>query len=177
MKYFLFFFLYLVAFPAQSQNWKQVNSKTEANFKIKNFGVNVDGSFKNIEITTNFSKSNFEDSFINAEIQISSVKTGIEKRDKHLLEKDYFYQLKYPKIKLKSSKIKKVEDSKYQIIGVLEIKGIQKNIEIPITVNETNDKLEITSEFTINRRDFKVGGGTFIMSKNVKVFIKYLGVK
>ncbi len=63
------------------------------------------------------------------------------------------------------------------MIAELTIKGTTKQLQIPLEILESEKEVLIKADFTINRKDFKVGGGSFIMSKNVKIQVEYRGTK
>ncbi|QFZ54550.1 YceI family protein [Oceanihabitans sp. IOP_32] len=141
-------------------------------FTIRNMGFNVEGRFETYSITTQFNKNgNLDD--LSAKIEVASIQTGIEARDQHLLEADYFHAEKYKDIKLQSVLITKKSDSSYLVKATLRIKGITKTIIFPVQVEKHPHHYKITSNFELNRRDFDVGGGSFIMGKSVKVKVVY----
>jgi len=175
-KAFLFLFLFALL-SAHAQEWNQDNSQTQVTFKIKNFGVNVDGDFSDVKIQTNFDSDNLSGSYINATIQVISISTGIKKRDEHILEEGYFDEPKHKEIKLSSSTIEKKEDGTYEMTADLTIKETTKKMIIPLEISETDNSITIKSNFQVNRRDFKVGGGSMIMSKKVKIEVQYVGTK
>ena len=59
-------------------------------FEIKNLGITVDGFFKNFTVITKFDDSDNLIDF-SSEIKAKSIETGIDSRDEHLLEEDYFH--------------------------------------------------------------------------------------
>lgn len=173
-----FLFLFLFTHTIQAQKWQQSFKKTKVEFKIKNFGVNVDGMFdKGTMIKTNFSSNNLENSFIGALISVKSIETGIEGRDKHILKKDYFFEEKHEFIVLQSYEIKKKGKNLFEMHAKLTIKGITKQLKIPLKVEETSTTLSIIADFSINRKEFNIGGGSLIMSKKVKIHVEYFGTK
>ena len=138
-------------------------------FTIKNLGINVDGHFNTFTINTEF---NADNQLINvySKIEVASIETGIDSRDEHLLKDDYFHESKYKHISLQSTSIKKKSTTEYLVSAKLTIKGKTKTVSIPVKVQKTESgKTKITSYFEINRRDFDVGGGSFVMSKTVKI--------
>ena len=146
------FLLAFTLFSVNAQEFTQDDSQTTVTFKIKNFGVNVDGDFSDVKIQTNFDSENLSESYINATIQVSSISTGIKKRDKHILEGDYFDVQNYPSITLKSTKIEKTKEGTFLLHADLTIKKTTKKIEIPIEFQQTDTNIMIQSKFQINRR-------------------------
>lgn len=164
----IFFFLLLCGFIVTS--FSQTSSKVD--FTIRNLGLNVEGYFKNTSITSKFDD---QDNLIaiSGEVEVNSIDTGIESRDEHLLESDYFNEAVFKTIKLRSIQVSKTNDHTYNAKVNLTIKGKTKAINIPIKVIKIDDGYKTTSNFEINRRDFNVGGGSFVMSKTVKVSVTH----
>jgi hypothetical protein len=52
-----------------------------------------------------------------------------------------------------------------------------KKIEIPLVITEYEKSIKIASRFSINRKDFKVDGGGFVLSKTVKIQVEFYGTK
>jgi polyisoprenoid-binding protein YceI len=138
-------------------------------FVISNLGINVDGHFNSFLVTTKFNEANSELETISGLITVSSIETGIDSRDEHLLDEDYFNAKKHKQITFKSESVTKVSDSQYKVKASLKIKGITKQITIKVEVVKTNDSYKVSSSFEIDRKDFKVGGSSFVMSKTVKI--------
>ena len=148
-------------------------SNTSIDFKIKNIGVYVDGSFSKAVVTSNFDKNNLADSFIKAIVEINSINTNNKKRDKHLLETDYFDEPNYKQMKLVSSKIEKVSTNNYKLTGKLTIKKTTKTVVIPLVISENESSYKITGNLELNRRNYEVGGSSWVMSNTVKIKVKH----
>ena len=67
----------------------------------------------------------------------------------------------------------KNDDNTYSVLATLTIKGKTKNISIPLTLERQQNRIFIASAFEINRKDFGVGGSSFILGKTVKVQVKH----
>lgn len=161
-RYFFLVFLCCSILSGFTQNSSSID------FVIKNVGINVDGHFNTFTIKSDFDNEGRLKS-ISGKIKVSSIKTGLDSRDEHLLEEGYFYNKKYEFITLESSEIEKIGDNSYTVKANLLIKGISKKISIRVDVIKINDSYKISSNFEINRKDFKVGGGSFVLSKTVKI--------
>ena len=162
-------------FSINAQQWSQDNSQTKVTFKIKNFGVNVDGEFKGVDIATNFDKNSLPSSYIKANIRVNSITTGIQKRDEHLLEESYFDTSNHKEIQLISKKILSKGEDNFEMTAELTIKGRSKELLIPLKIDQNEDAIRIVSSFQINRRSFGIGGGSLVMGKTVKISVIYIG--
>jgi polyisoprenoid-binding protein YceI len=162
-RYLFYIFLCCFVSIGFSQNTSAID------FVIKNLGINVDGHFNSFSVTTKFDDVNSDLERISGTILVSSIKTGIDSRDEHLLGEDYFNAEKHKEITLKSKAVIKVSDTQYKVKADLKIKGITKEISIIVDVLKQNGSYKMSSSFQIDRKNFKVGGSSFVLSKTVKI--------
>lgn len=151
----------------------QLNAQgLEAKFEIKNFGLPVDGVFRDTETTYKFETEQLSISYFKAEIKVKSIDTGIKSRDRHLLEEKYFNEEEYPTMRFESTSLYKNELG-FMLAGKLTIKGKMQNIETPLELifNETGPTV-LSTQFTIDRRDFGVGKGSLVLGDEVTVMLK-----
>ncbi|RYG02355.1 MAG: YceI family protein, partial [Chitinophagaceae bacterium] len=146
-----------------------VAGESKITFKIKNLGFNTNGSFSGITGKINFDETKPAESSMEVSIPAKTVNTDNNKRDNHLRSDDYFDVKNYPDIRFVSTSItagnKKGE---YVVKGKLTIKKTTKEISIPFTATASTGGFRFSGEFSINRRDFGVGGGSTI-SDNLDV--------
>lgn len=150
---------------------QQTANKATVNFAIKNFSFNVNGTFKTTEVIADFSDTDFTNWHLKGSTKVKSIDTGINKRDAHLLETDYFDANTYPEITLEATNFEKTSENTYNVTVNLTIKDITKQLVIPITINNNGDTYNIQSNFEINRLDFKVGSKSIPLSNTVKISV------
>jgi len=143
-------------------------------FEIKNAGLSVQGKFSRYEMIGKSSFTNApEKASIKGEIQVQSISTGIKKRDNELMKKAYFDEENFPKIKFWSTKITRITDSEVEIVGFLEIKGTKKRIVGRWKHLKDEHGFEgWTAEIPLKRSDFGVGGKSWILSDDLKAYIR-----
>jgi len=163
-KQLILFSLLIVTATSGFAQW-QFQSGTVA-FSIKNAGLTVEGDFTQVEAKINFNPDQAEKASIEASISTESINTGINLRDKHLQKSEYFDVAKFPKISLKLISLTRDSKKGYNAIFNLTMKGISKELKFPVEFANSG-KLQAT--FTIDRRDFKVGGNSWTMGDNVKI--------
>lgn len=168
MKKYIFYITLFTSHLAIAQNWTPTTSSVS--FKVKMLGINVDGTLKGMK--TNLKFANNEPVALSATIDSKSISTSNSLRDKHLKEKEEFFQPElFPVISMSSVSIQKTAENKYAGVFKITIKNVAKNLKIPFTFSEIGDKGVLKADFTIDRQDFKFGGDTPGMSDNVKVSI------
>ena len=153
-----------------AQKFIPIENESKVKFTIKNFGLTVDGTFSGVKGTILFDAKNIEKSEIELSLNSNSVNTNNKERDKHLKKEDYFNVEKFPLITFKSTKLsKKIGLNKYLLSGNLTIKGITKTVELEIILSEKDSKLTLKGTLELNRRNYKVGGNSVVLSDNVKL--------
>lgn len=158
-----FSFLFLTDVPS-------FKIKTSAvTFKIKNAGLTVDGSFTGLEADIKFNPLKPDEATIKASVNTKSVNTGNKMRDEHIRKPEYFDADKFPKITLQSTKIEKTGPITFKGTFNLTMKGVTKQVIIPFTFMKIPDKTEFKGSFSINRRDYDVGGNSISLSDNVTI--------
>ena len=156
-----------IFFVADSPTWKIKSSSIT--FKIKNAGLTVDGSFSNLEADIKFDQLKPEEGNIKASVDSKSINTNNSMRDGHLSKPEYFDVEKFPKITLQSTKIARTGPISYNGTFNLTMKGVTKEIVIPFTFMKIPEKTEFKGTFTINRRDYGVGGNSISMADELTV--------
>lgn len=155
-----------------AQNCTVNNTNSKINFAIKNIGLTVNGSFSVATGNVIFDNKDLKNSDITISVNANSVDTDNNARDKHLRQADYFDVEQFPTIAFKSVKIEKSNRlNRYNLEGILTIKGISKTIKLELIATEKDQTLDLKCNFDINRRTFKVGGNSLVLSDNVKMNI------
>lgn len=123
---------------------------------------NVRGKFSDFTVTIVYDDKDVTKSSVEAVIKATSIDTGIERRDTHLRNPDFFDVEKYPEITFKSSRIEK-KGKGFIAHGTFSMHGVSKEIAIPFTVNGVNSDaktgktvLGATGKTTLNRRDYGI---------------------
>lgn len=150
------------------------NAKSKVTFEIDNMKVNtVEGSFGGMKGDVNFDNQSPEKSSFNVTIDVASINTGIDKRDKHLRSDDFFDVKKYPLIRFKSDTVTTSSGGRYATRGTLTIKGVSRKIGIPFVIREGKDMITFRGYININRLDYNVGEdvSTFTVDEDIKIMI------
>lgn len=169
-KYILTLLFCIILNQNKAQNYSLNDLKSKITFSINNFGIKTNGSFSELKGTIVFLNNDLNKSKVILTANARSINTNNKTRDKHLKKEDYFNTEIYPQITFTSSNISKGKlDKQYLMKGLLSIKGKVKNIEILFETTSSSIGILFTGQFTINRRDFDVGGSSISLSDNVIV--------
>ncbi|XVJ64842.1 MAG: YceI family protein [Lacibacter sp.] len=177
MKYISVFFIFF-AQSAVAQTYSPTDAGDAVQFRIKNLGFDVNGSFRGLKGKILFTSDNLSASNIEVTIDATTVNTDNSTRDKHLRGKDYFDAIAFPQIKITSERVaRSVTPGYYVFFGKLSMKGVVQNISFPFKATEESGGIRFTGTFSIKRRDFGVGGRSTISNDvdiKLNVFAKKL---
>jgi polyisoprenoid-binding protein YceI len=145
--------------------WKVDPMHSKLAFSIVHSAISdVDGSFNKFDATVVAKNADFSDAVFNLSVDVASINTHIEMRDKHLRSADFFEVEKYPTMTYKSNGIKKVAANKYKLTGNLTLHGVTKPVTMDLwyrgTIVDQKTKGNIAGfqlTGTIKRSDFGIG--------------------
>lgn len=145
----------------------------------------VEGRFTDFSGTIVWTPDNLQASSIVFEAQVDSINTDNAKRDAHLKNEDFFHAEKYPTLSFQSTKIEKLSEQRYNVVGKLTAHGVTKTISVPAMIkgpvdafNNGEESLGFRATFKIDRMDYGIGAGWQSGSDKVvghDVFITVLG--
>ncbi len=101
-------------------------------FSIRHFFSNVPGSFTKFAGTITVDRANLENSSVEANIDIGSLSTANDMRDKDLKTPNYFDFAKFPTMTFKSKGWKKTGDDTFDVTGDLTIRDVTKEVVLKV---------------------------------------------
>jgi len=169
---------------AQTSTWNIDPAHSTAQFTVRHLGIsNVTGSFTKVTGTVVLNDRDITQSEVSATIDVNSVDTRVEARDKDLKSPHFFEIEKYPTIEFKSKKIVS-SGGRLQVIGDLTIHGTTRDVTLDVDgpTPELADpwgnlRRGISATTTINRKDFNllynnlVKTGEAVVGDTVKIQI------
>lgn len=165
-------------------------SHSSVGFKIKHLAIsNVNGSFSSFTGSFDFVAGQPQQWNVEAVIQINSVDTGDDDRDKHLLNEDFFNVEKYPTMVFKSTEVEMKDDEEGTLTGTLTMHGQTHPVTLDLVLNgEITDpwgsqRAGFSATGKINRKDWGLSygkvleGGGLMIGNDVKISLEIEGVK
>jgi polyisoprenoid-binding protein YceI len=141
------------------------NNHSTVGFSVPIFGglSQVKGKFTDFAITLNNDEKDITKSSVSVVIKATSINTGIEGRDRHLRNADFFDVEKYPEITFKSERIER-KGKQFIAHGPLTMHGVTKQIALPFSITGTLKKpasdvvsaIGYSARMILNRRDFGI---------------------
>jgi len=168
--------LSLAALSAYAQQ-KLVPAQSEIIFVSKQMGVPVEGHFKKFEAQISFDSAKLEASKVNFTVNIASATLGVPESDDELPKATWFNTAKFPQATFASSSFKALGGGKYDVAGKLSIKGIVRDVVVPVTMVQTGTVTTAAGVLSMKRLAFKIGEGewadTSMVADEVQVKFKF----
>lgn len=134
----------------------QTQSKVE--FVGAKITATHDGSFERFAGNIELVPGHIEQSRVNVDIEMESLKIEPARLAGHLRTADFFDVAQYPRTTFTSTSIVAggANGATHTITGTLAMHGASKQISFPATIAESPTEVTARAEFVINRRDFNI---------------------
>ncbi len=160
---------------AAPMTWTVDADHTTVGFSVQHFFTPVEGQFDDFEVDLQYDAENPPASTVTARIAVASVNTNNDRRDQHLMSGDFFEAEAHPAITFESTSVRADGDQGLVATGDLTIKGVTREVELPITLlgiqdipAEMQEMLggaqriaSFHASLSIDRGDFGVGTGNW----------------
>lgn len=155
--------------------WDVDADHTTVGFSVKHFFTPVQGQFDDFEVDLQYDDADPSASTVSARIAVASVNTNNDRRDAHLQSADFFEAEAHPYITFRSTSVREAAPGQLIATGDLTIKGVTRQVEMPITLLGIQDIPADMQEMlggakriasfeaglTVDRGDFGVGTGSW----------------
>ncbi len=175
----------VAAAEQQATAYNLDSAHSRIGFSVGHLGIStVSGNFAEYEGALKYLPG--ESGFLEAEatIDVSSVDTGVQARDNHLRSEDFFLADEYPEITYRARAVDK-RDGKWILAGTFTMRGISRELEIPLTVNGPVEdpwggrRIGLNGKVVIDRRDYNVGSDKIsdrLVGRDVTIEIDLQGI-
>ncbi len=175
MKKLLFPLLTAVALAAQAAPQLQA-AQSELQFTAKQMGVPLDGRFKRFDAQLAFDPKKPEAGRVSFSVDMGSATLGAPEFDAELAKAPWFNAKAVPQASFVSTSFKPVGPGRFEVAGKLSIKGVARDVVVPVQLVQSGTNATATGQLAIKRLDFKIGDGewadTSVVANDVNVKFK-----
>lgn len=155
---------------------KLVPTQSEIVFVSKQMGVPVEGRFKKFDAQISFNPAKPDTSKIAFTVDTGSATLGVPETDAELPKPTWFNVPKFPQATFQSSSVKGLGAGKFEVAGKLSIKGLSRDVVVPVTLTQSGAATTATGTFSLKRLAFKIGenewSDTSMVADDVQVKFK-----
>jgi polyisoprenoid-binding protein YceI len=135
-------------------------------FTFEQAGAKTNGTFRQFATTFDYDANNLAASRLDVKVQIGSLDTQDKDRDGTLTSADLFDAQKFPTATYSAGSLVKGANG-VEAVGKLTIRGITKDLRVPLAIKPAGTGLELSGSVTIKRLDFGVGQGEWKSTESV----------
>ena len=165
----------LAAQPAVAQQ-KLVPAQSEVQFTARQMGVPLEGHFKKFDAQVSFDPAKLATSKIVFTVDTGSATMGSRETDAELPKATWFNVPQFPQATFQSSAIKALGAGKFEVTGKLSIKGLARDVVVPVILVQNGATTMATGALPLKRLAFKIGenewADTSMVADDVQVKFK-----
>jgi polyisoprenoid-binding protein YceI len=134
--------------------------KSEIRFVSKQLGVNVEGRFRKWNANVVFLPRDLAKSKAEFDIDLGSIDLASDESETEIKSPQWFNISKFPVAHFASTSIRAVGADRYEVVGKLTLKGVTKDVIVPISVKKDPSGNPVAEgSFPLKRIDYHVGEG------------------
>ncbi len=168
-----------VARPACAQAAKPAQLQaagSEIAFTTKQMGVPVEGKFGKFTAQITLDPKKPEGGSVAFTIDTGSARFGSAELDAEVPKPTWLNVAKFPQATFQSSAIKAAGPGRFEVTGKLAIKGVLRDVTVPVQLAQAGAASTASGAFTIKRLAFKVGEGewadTSMLADDIQIRFK-----
>ena len=159
--------------------WKNDPDHSHLGFVVRHLMItDINGRFADVDIHLDVPGNNLGEAVFSMTAKAASIDTHVHARDEHLRSADFFDVAQHHELTFKSSSVQLGADRTGTITGILDMRGVSREVTFAITAsdritnpfnNKETQSFSITGE--LNRSDFDLGPNipAAIVSDRVRV--------
>jgi polyisoprenoid-binding protein YceI len=154
----------LLSDPDTAGVWNLVPDKSTLGFKIRNMWglIGVKGRFTDVNGDGQITGKGAI--FGRLDVQVASLRTGIRRRDQHLLSADFFDAERFPEISVVVTALEPATGDAADLRATLSIKGVTAPESLPVRIILLDDgSVRVSAQFEVDRAQFGLGWNRFGM--------------
>ena len=161
--------------PGSGTRYVQAASGSSLAFTFTQLGAASTGHFKTFATELQYDQASPQQGSLLVRVMVESLDTQDAERDSTLKGADLFDAKTYPAATYVARSLARTASGGLEAVGKLTIRGVSKDLRVPLTIKPTAGGLELTGETSIKRLAFGVGQGEWQSTESVgdEVKIKY----
>lgn len=150
-----------------------VPAGSEIVFTTRQMGVPVEGRFGSFAAQVKIDPRQSAGGSVQLSIDTTSARFGTAELDREIGQPTWLASTRFPQARFASSAVRGLGAGRFEVSGVLDIKGTRRELTVPVTLTAAGANTVASGSFVINRLQFLVGEGewadTSLLAAEVQV--------
>ena len=157
----------LAAEPSAATRYVQAAEGSSLRFTFTQLGAASTGQFGAFTTALTYDEKNPAAGSLDVKIEIASLDTQDAERDEALKGADLFDVKGHPGATYVARSLARNAAGGLEAVGKLTLRGVSKDLRLPLTLKPTASGLELSGQATIKRLDYGVGQGEWQSTESV----------
>jgi len=158
-KSFIALCLFAAGLPANAAQWSMDAESSRLQFFVTYTGQKAPGTFRRFETQLDFDAGNPTSGRLDVVVDITSADMDSDDINAAIATRDWFDFAGFPEARFTSSSISVVDQNRYEAIGRLQLKGVEREIVVPFIWSRDGTRAVLNGEFVLDRLDYSIGTG------------------
>jgi polyisoprenoid-binding protein YceI len=158
----------LAAWPAAADAWRLQNNSAFA-FEASFEGAPLEGSFTDFDVRIEFDPEEPAGSSLRVTVALAGAGMGDSDMNEAIAAQEWFDVKGFPNAQYSSNDIVESAPGSYVVHGVLVLKGIRRDVDVPFLWSESGDLATMRGEFMLKRTDFNIGTGEWASGEQIGI--------
>ncbi|MTH98928.1 YceI family protein [Roseibium sp. RKSG952] len=143
--------------PATAATWDVDEAESKLGFEVKQGDGTVKGTFPDWSASIDLDPTALETAVITAQVQTTTINTGVAEVDSMLPGADFFDVNTFPVAEFLSQNVRLVGGNNYEADGTLSVRGIVHPAKLTFTLDIDGNKAHAVGEAKVKRLDYDIG--------------------
>lgn len=149
----------LAAGNACAESWQSVPADSTLRFITRFDGSETPGEFHRFMVRLTLGASGGSKASLDVVIDVTSADMFSGELNEGLVEPAWFHVDRYPRARYSSDEIEQRKQGKYTASGLLELKGVQRPVEVPFQWRREENRGRLQGSLVLHRSHFEIGSG------------------
>jgi len=156
---FIALWLLFAGLPADATEWAMDAESSHLQFVVTYTGQETPGVFRRFDTRLDFDPANPATGRLDVIVDITSADMDSADINDAIAAVDWFDFAGFPEARFTSSSISITDQNRYEAVGHLQLKGIDKEIVVPFRWVKNDTGAVLDGELVLDRSDYSIGTG------------------
>ena len=161
-----FAFACLVAAQAHAAEWRSDPAASRLDFIATFERAPAPGRFKSFDARLRLEPDRIADARLEVTIDVTSADMGNGDVNRAIRGAEWFDVVRFPQARFRSTSFAR-SGNRYVASGTLEVKGVQRTVDVAFDWSEANGTATMTGELTLPRAAFGIGTGEWTKTDTI----------
>jgi polyisoprenoid-binding protein YceI len=166
MRIVVAFFCSIATLAASADPWR-MSDDSSFTFETEFEGTPLPGNFGEFAVLLEFDPQHPADGHLRVTVDLTGIDMGDPDMNDAIAAPEWFDFVGFPQAIYDSTDISQTPSGSFVARGELNLKGVRRNVEVPVIWSDAEDTASMRGAFTVRRGDFSIGSGEWAIGEQI----------